>query len=242
MKKLFLLLVPALAFAMTSCEIDNYEAPNAEVHGFFVDSKDGSYVGTDIENGNQITVYEQGFASESAQTWRVTNTGEYTNKMVFAATYRVAFSNTNFYPYTGDEEWVVKKGKNERNFEVTPFLRVVNPQITKNGSVITATFKIEKGNASDAGITLNEVRLFAWSDKWVGNQLKFDITDENAYKVFDGAEVDPNETYTLTIDTNDYPGYFPYAMNYYFRIGVQAKGSGYGTIRHNYSPLVKIAR
>ena len=59
MKKLFLLLIPALAVAMTSCEIDNYDAPNAEVHGYFVDSKDNTtLVGTDIQNGNQITVYE----------------------------------------------------------------------------------------------------------------------------------------------------------------------------------------
>lgn len=238
MKKLFLLLVPALAFAMTSCEIDNYDAPNAEVHGFFVDSKDNTtLVGTDIQNGNQITVYEQGFASEGAQTWRITNTGEYTNKMVFAAKYRVAFSNTNFYPYEGDEMWDVKPGKNERNFVVTPFLRVINPTITANNGVVTAKFKVEQGK-NDPAISLKEVRLFAWSDKWVGNQLKFDIKGSAVQSV--NGPVDSSVEYTLTINTKDYPDFFPYNMNYYFRIGVQAKGSGYGTIRHNYSPLVKI--
>lgn len=238
MKKLFLLLVPALAFAMTSCEIDNYDAPNAEVHGYFLDSKDNTtLIGTDIQNGNQITVYEQGFASESAQTWRITNTGEYTNKMVFAAKYRVAFSNTNFYPYEGDEMWEVKPGKNERNFVVTPFLRVVNPTITANGRTVTAKFKVEQGKA-DSAISLKEVRLFAWSDKWVGNQLKFDVKG-SAMETVNGA-VDPNKEYTLTINLDDYPDYFPYKDTYYFRIGAQASGSGYGTIRHNYSPLVKI--
>ena len=44
MKKI-LLLISCCLFALTSCEIDNYEAPNASIHGSIIDGKTGELVG-----------------------------------------------------------------------------------------------------------------------------------------------------------------------------------------------------
>ena len=52
-----------------------------------------------MENGNAIKVREHGFTNATDQTWYITNTGEYRNNMVFAATYDVRFENGNFYPF-----------------------------------------------------------------------------------------------------------------------------------------------
>lgn len=235
-----IIFLSAIFLLLTSCEIDNYEGPNAEVHGFFYDTKDGkTLIGTDILDGNSIGVYEQGFPSESRQTWVIDNTGEYTNQRVFAATYRIEFLNTNFYPYDGDKMWTVNRGKNERDFLVTPFLRVINPTITYDASTnkIIAKCKIEAGGTD---VTLNQVRLFVFTDKWVGNRINSGIQG-TAVLNLNGETIDPNKEYTLTIDRAANMNFFQYSRNYYFRIGARANGpSSYGTIRHNYSPLVVI--
>lgn len=93
-----------------SCEIDNYEGPDAKITGRFLDSKTGEMVGTDITNGNSIGAYELGWASESRQNWVIKNSGEYTNNMVFASTYRLEFTNCNFFPFTVDN-FVIEKGR-----------------------------------------------------------------------------------------------------------------------------------
>lgn len=238
MNKIIILL--SALFVLVSCEIDNYEEPNAEVHGAFYDIKDGkTLIGTDILDGNSIGVYEQGFASESKQTWVIDNTGEYTNKRVFAATYRIEFLNTNFYPYEGEKMWTVNRGKNERDFLVTPFLRVINPSITYDAASdkIIAKCKIEAGGTD---VTINQLRLFVFTDKWVGNRINSGIQGAAVLNL-NGETIDPDKEYVLSIDRNAHLDFFKYSRNYYFRIGAQAKGpSKYGTIRHNYSPLVVI--
>lgn len=238
--KIILMLSVFFCF-FTSCEIDNYEEPNAEVHGYFYDAKDGeTLVGSDIIDGNSIGVYEQGFSSESKQTWYIDNTGEYLNKRVFAAAYRIEFINTNFYPYTGDEMWTVNKGKNERDFLVTPFIRVKDPSITYDSSAdkIIAKFKLEAGGDD---VTLNQARLFVFTDKWVGNRINSGIQGSAVINPR-GETIDPNKEYTLVINRSEHTDFFKYSKNYYFRIGARAQGpSKYGTIRHNYSPLVVIS-
>lgn len=238
MNKIIILL--SALFVLVSCEIDNYEEPNAEVHGAFYDIKDGkTLIGTDILDGNSIGVYEQGFASESKQIWVIDNTGEYTNKRVFAATYRIEFLNTNFYPYEGEKMWTVNRGKNERDFLVTPFLRVINPSITYDAASdkIIAKCKIEAGGTD---VTINQLRLFVFTDKWVGNRINSGIQGAAVLNL-NGETIDPDKEYVLSIDRNAHLDFFKYSRNYYFRIGAQAKGpSKYGTIRHNYSPLVVI--
>ena len=59
--------------------------------------------------------------------------------MVFAATYDVRFENCNFYPFE-IKDFVINDGDNFYDFKVTPYLRIKNPDIVKNGNVITATF------------------------------------------------------------------------------------------------------
>jgi hypothetical protein len=240
MKKIIILFSVFVFLFITSCEIDNYEEPNASVHGYFYDAKDGkTLIGTDIIDGNSIGVYEQGFKSESKQTWAIDNTGEYTNKRVFAATYRIEFLNTNFYPYEGEKMWTVKRGYNERDFLVTPFLRINNASIIYDASSdkIIAKCKIEEGGSD---VTINQIRLFVFTDKWVGNRINSGIQGASILNL-NGEQIDPNKEYTLIIDRAANKNFFQYSRNYYFRIGAQAKGpSKYGTIRHNYSPLVVI--
>jgi hypothetical protein len=239
LKHIFLIPVIISLFAI-SCEIDNYDGPNAKISGKFLDSQTGELVGTDIQQGNEIGVYEQGWQTEARQAWVVKNTGEYTNDMVFAATYRVVFTNCNFFPFTIDE-FVVKEGNNTHDFEVTPYLRIINPGITYDAATqtVNATFNLQKGGDN---VTLNQIRLYAFTDQWVGEYVKFNITDADAQKgsAVVGSTVDGTTQYTLSINVASYPNMFKYSRTYYFRIGALANVPDVGTVRRNYSPLVTI--
>ncbi|WP_321330665.1 DUF3823 domain-containing protein [uncultured Bacteroides sp.] len=237
MKKI-LIIISCCLFALTSCEIDNYDGPNASFHGSIKDAETGELVGTDIQNGSSIEVYEHGFTNPAAQYWAIKNTGEFRNDLVFAATYDIVFENGNFYPFTV-KDFVLKSGDNSHDFEVTPYIRVKNANVIKADGIITATFSLA---ASKPEVKVKEIQLFAFSDQWVGNNVKFSITGDNCKKVFSPSEeIGTSKTYTLSIDLNENSNIFKYSKNYYFRIGALADVSGVGTVRHNYAPLVVIA-
>ena len=88
MKKI-LLMISCCLLALTSCEIDNYESPNASIHGSIIDEKTGELVGMDVQDGGELKVVELGFANPQTQSWKIMNTGEYRNNLVFAACYGI---------------------------------------------------------------------------------------------------------------------------------------------------------
>lgn len=235
MKKTFPIIAGTLLLFLASCTLDNYESPDASLHGRILDTKTGELVGTDIQNGSQLMVYEEGYGENSSQTWFIMNTGEYRNNLVFPANYRVVFQNGNFYPF--EENITVKSGDNEKDFKVTPYIRVLNPSITKSGNTVTATFQLEGGKPE---VRAHDIRLFAYSDIYVGDYIKFALVGNTDKQTLDSA-IDPSTTYTLTIDVKENATFFKYTgKNYYFRIGAKAAVEGVGTVLYNYSPLVKI--
>ena len=217
MKKI-LLMISCCLFALTSCEIDNYESPNASIHGSIIDEKTGELVGMDVQDGGELKVVELGFANPQTQSWKIMNTGEYRNNLVFAATYDIRMENNNCYAFK-QEGVVVKKGDNTLDFKVTPYIRIKNPRTEKN-----------------------VLQLFAFSDMWVGNIVKFGLSGGTDKIAFDEPiAIDPAKTYTLTIDVAANQSAFKYTgKNYFFRIGAKASIPDVGTIRYNYSPLVEI--
>lgn len=236
MKKI-LLLISCCLFALTSCDVDNYDGPDASIHGSVLDEQTGELVGTDLNNGSAIKVREHGFTNPTDQTWAIMNTGEYRNELVFAATYDVRFENGNFYPFE-IKDFEVKGGDNLYDFKVIPYIRIKNTSITRNGDIITATFSLEAGKPD---VKVKEVQLFAFSDMWVGNSVKYTLnggTDKTTFNPT--AAIDPVKTYTLTIDLKANVTVLKYNKNYYFRIGALADVSGVGTVRHNYAPFVVI--
>lgn len=236
MKKI-LLFVSCFLFALTSCEVDNYDGPNASIHGSILDEQTGELVGSDMENGNAIKVREHGFTNPTDQTWYIMNTGEYRNDMVFAATYDVRFENGNFYPFEVND-FVVKPGDNTHDFKVIPYIRIKNSNIVKDGNVITATFSLEAGKQE---VKLKEIQLFAFSDMWVGNNVKLTLNGGTDKQTFSPSiAIDPTDTYTLSIDLTENADVLKYSKNYYFRIGALADVANVGTVRHNYAPLVVI--
>jgi hypothetical protein len=222
---------------LCSCEKDNMEGPNARFFGSIKDSLDGSLVETDLINGSSIDAFEQGFESPVLQRWVIMNTGEFRNNLVFANTYNFKLQNGNFFPYdvNGVE---IRKGDNQRDFQVVPYLRLRDVLINYDQATkkITATAKIRPGKP---GVNLRTVRLYAFSDQYVGEPIKFNIGGSSIQN-FTPSKTIEEETVQLTIDAGANANFLVSGREYFFRIGALADISGVGTIRHNYAPVVKI--
>ncbi len=238
-----LLIVTAVAFSVTACDMfkkDNYDGPDAQLRGSIVDDTTGDLVETDIHNGSVFRWQELG--DEWATGWNnrvIKQNGEFADLTMFSGRYKFEFNNSNFFPVTFDEV-AIKKGGNTMDVEVTPYIRVKDVNIVKDNSTIRATFKLEAG---DPRVKLKDVRLYVSTDIYVGEPFTTYNPEEEGNpdrQEFDPAkDIDPSETYTLTIDlTDEYnQNYFKYNRNYYFRVGaISANISGMGTIRRNYAP------
>ena len=246
MKKLFIITAAALVFS--SCDmfkIDNYEAPNAKLHGRVLDEVTGEPVETDVLDGSVYRWQEIGDQWVPAWNSRVIKQdGEFRDDLMFSGRYKFEFLNANFFPFAVDGEVVIKKGDNVMDVDVKPYIRVKNVRIDKDDAaqVIRATFNLEAG---DPQVRLSDVRLYGATDMYVGEPYTtFNTGGEGFSQSFSPAkEIDPSETYTLTIDlTTDYnKTYFQFQRNYYFRVGAKAANiEGMGTIRRNYAPYTVI--
>ena len=256
MKNLYFifLILGSLLFTMNSCEIDNFPLPDAQVYGAIRDSLGGGLVETDpnTTTGSVISVYELGqyAANPVRKTWLIKPSGEYRNNLVFSNEYRFDFTSCNFFPF--NKTYTVKPGENEIDFTVVPYIRIKNLSITHDAGTnkIIATFSLEPGRSS---VRLSRLRLYAWTDMYVGENIKKTLTAGTGTPVssgvpqlsFSNAVINPATVYTITIDLAANSGTdrngFGVHRNYYFRVGALASQSGVGTIRYNYAPYVVIA-
>ena len=71
-------------------------------------------------------------------------------------------TNNNFQADT--VKFDLKKGANTVDFQVTPYLRIQNPNVSWDGSKINATFSVE---VAVPGTTVSRVEICVWPDRWV---------------------------------------------------------------------------
>lgn len=241
--------------ALTSCswfELDNYDQPNAEVNGAFIDTKTGKPVpqecffttgfGSRVSKltTGYISVYELGWDYESAENWLIKYDGTYRNTKTFAGDFRMAALENNFYPVTKDNV-TFQKGVNTIDWDVTPYCRIIDPTFTIEGTMIKATFKVEYGDPSKAN-KVTKAMLCAYPDCYVGVYLNYCANDKLASSteiVADGTTV--NTLYINTADVNNYDEFKYKNRTHYLRIAVCATGNGANTkMYYNYSETASI--
>ena len=241
MKKLFYIFFSFVCLFMvfTSCQKDNFAGPNAVFYGAVKDSVGNGLVEQDLQSGSVIEAWELGFATPVAQSWLIKNNGEFRNNLVFANKYDIYMRNGNFFPYTL-KNFEIKTGDNQYNFMVVPYIRVKNCSITRDpqANKIVATFSLEAGKPI---VKVKSIRLYAFSDVYVGEYIKFTTAGATFSQTFSPTKLIDATTYTLSIDLAANSTLFKAGRNYYFRVGAMADVSGVGTIRTNYAPNVKIS-
>ncbi len=240
MKKLFYIFFSfvCLIMVVTSCQKDDLAGPNATFFGAVKDSTGNALVEQDLQTGSVIEAWELGFKTPVAQNWVIKNNGEFRNNLVFANKYDIYMRNGNFFPYTL-KNLEIKAGDNQYDFMVVPYIRVKNCSITRDQAAnkIVATFNLEAGKPI---VKVKSIRLYAFSDVYVGEYIKFTTAGTTYSLTLSPAKLIDGTTYTLSIDLAANSTLFKAGRNYYFRVGAMADVSGVGTIRTNYAPNVKI--
>jgi hypothetical protein len=214
MKKIKYILSIITVFSfLASCdltELDNLTGPDSGLFGSVLDADTGELVEQDIIRGGELQLWEQGFENVTPQTLNYKVDGTYADTQLFANTYKVIPLRTNFQPI--DTILVDIQGQTKLDLVVTPYIRILNPSITLDGTTITATFSLEQtlfGNVSKIG-------LYAGADMSVGEPVRLVRSEQDINaSVF---PLNPQETYTLTIDAaNEFD--LREGNLYFFRIG-----------------------
>ena len=172
----------------------------------------------------RFTTYEK---VEEIMFMVVKKDGTFYNGMIFSGDYKIILNRGNYVPLD-TLDMKIKPGKNYQVFEVNPYLRIIEPEISVIGRKVVAKFKLEQ-------VTSNEVyriSLFAHSHIDVSNKLNIvNRTEELNRSITDG------EAFELSINLEDYTSTLVPGKSYYFRIGAQSHGS---ETKYNYSASVQL--
>lgn len=223
----FCLIIFAAFLALASCKKDNYDAPNAGLSGKFIDEATNELVPMDIIRGTRIEFIEHGYANPQSQYMILKVDGTYANTLMFANKYTIKISEPNFIPIPDQE--IDINGQTTLDFKVTPYIRVKDVSIVKNGTKVVATFKLQQNVINN----VQKIGLYAHSDSRVGEPMRLVSTEQDI-----NAVTDPNHVYTLEIDLPSYSNQLKPGNNYYFRVGALI---AIGGSKFNYAAAVKLA-
>jgi hypothetical protein len=205
-----LLHIPLLMLALVtaSCSIDNYPAPDAQLHGTFLDIETNEPVEQDIIRGSTIEFIEHGYASQTKQTMIVKSDGTYRNNLIFANMYTITPVRGNFVPLAPQE--VNVNGETQLDFKVQPYIRVKEVKIEKSGSKVIASFKLQQ-------TVINNVRkigLYVHPEPSVGEPMRTALIEQEINGV-----IDPNKIYKLELDVAANSNVLKTGGQYFFRVG-----------------------
>lgn len=219
-------LILLLTVALCACELDNYDFPDAELSGRFLDAETGELVEQDIIRGTTIEITEQGYDPVASQYLIVKTDGTYANSLLFSNMYTVQPVRGNFIPV--DPQEVNISGETQLDFVVTPYIRVNDASVTKSGNTVVATFKLEQNVINN----IRKIGLYVHPDPEVGEPLRIAAVENDL-----NAAVDPNQEYRLELDLDANSSILMSGESYYFRIGALID---VGEARLNYAPAVRL--
>ena len=225
--KYIVILIISLS-SLVSCELDEMQGPNAGLFGSIIDDVSGALIEQDIIRGGELELREQGFENVTPQSMNYKVDGTYADSKLFANTYKVFPLQTNFHPI--DTMLVYINGQTKLDLVVSPYIRILNPEITLSDQVVTATFTLEQtgfGNVTKVG-------LYAGADANVGEPVRLVKAEKSINAPVH--PLNPSETYTITINTGAEQD-LKEGTKYFFRIGALYDAPN---ARFNYATAVEI--
>lgn len=205
MKKTSLYLLVILGMLVYSCELDNYNEPDASFFGSIIDSGTNEPIPQDIIQGAVIDYVELGFENPQIQQLRFKADGTFRNNLMFSGTYEVQPARGNFLEVP--VETIEIKGETEHTFSTLPYIRVNDVDIVLNGdgSKVIATFKLEQLVSEPVATMM----LVGDLNPSVGIGIRAATQGKNV-----NAVVDPNEVHTIELKTRGLTA----GKDYYFRV------------------------
>jgi Domain of unknown function (DUF3823_C)/Protein of unknown function (DUF3823) N-terminal domain len=228
MKRIIFFNLLAGILFLSSCELDNYAAPEMVLDGNVVDASTGEPIQTRQPDGIKIRLIEEGTANPVPFDFWAKADGTFRNTRIFAAKYKVSALQGPFEQASVAEVSLDLTKNQTLTIKAEPFVRVSNVNITKSGNGITATYKISPTSSPKK---IQRSMLICYTSP---------ILHENTSGKLSSA------TNTLTGMTNadiaareftDEIKNLQAGKTYYARVAVLAENS---LNRYNYSPIVKI--
>jgi len=240
MKNILFIILGATLFSIAACEkIDNWEEPNARLYGKVIDSYTDSNLLMD-QNDWQIRIIDRTWEKMNNsvaqfQNLAVMKDGMYNNSKLFPGTYDMIPYDGPFWP-VDTVKGVVLKDETEQNFEVTPYLQVLNFKATLVDTSLTITCTV-KAPIITGLPNLYEVKGFLSLTTFCGNSNYINIGEYNNLRK------SINKTWAAEVGTADSKDYTlgPYRLKkgytYYVRVGANVNAL---SRKYNYSPIIKV--
>src|SRR5690606_23325824 len=202
-----MLLVAAL-LAVSSCGLDNYDAPESIIYGRVV--YNGEPVGVrGTGEAVQLQLYQDGYELRNPIPVYVSQDGTFEAK-VFDGEYKLVTRDNNG-PWVNDRDTTIVnlRGAAHVDIEVTPFYTLSNVQLSLNGNNVDASFQI---NEVAGGRDIDYVMVL------VGKTMFVD--DVSYTERLDISDVSAGSTITDVIDLSNNTD-FKSGRSLYARVGLR---------------------
>ena len=205
MKAIKIYMLAILGLLLSSCELDNYDGPDAKFFGSIIDSGTNEAIPQDLIQGSVIDYVELGFENPQTQQLRFKADGTFRNNLMFSGTYEVQPVRGNFMEVP--IETIEINGDTEHNFMTLPYIRIneVNMALNADSSRLIATFKLEQLVPEP----VKSMMLVADLNPSVGVGIRTATQGANVGRV-----VDPDEEFTIELKTKS----LEKGKEYFFRV------------------------
>lgn len=203
---------------------DNYEAPNAAIHGSIIDNGMKTSVQTEQPNGIKIRLLEEKYGERlSPIDFWAKQDGTFENSTIFPGKYKVVPIEGPFFP--ADTLEVNINGTTEVNLTVTPFLTISASVLALANSAVVK-YQVARPRVGDKIIEAKSLSSAYPSVSNVINELavKHDLSG-----VSDESILSTEYTDTLT-GLNA-------GQTYYIRVAARTNNANN---KYNYSPVMEV--
>ncbi|MDR0575593.1 MAG: DUF3823 domain-containing protein [Tannerella sp.] len=215
-----------LGLCLGSCELDNYDSPDAQFFGSVIDDETDEPIRQDLIEGSRIDYVEMGFENPNIRQIRFHTDGTFRENNLFSGTYEVQALRGNFF--STEKTTIDIQGETEYHFRALPYIRIRNVDVAFDEirGMVTATFTLDQvsGNA------IASVHLITDRNPNVSNSIRSAMVSRTV-----NAVVSPERTFRLEMSTENLVS----GKDYFFRVA--ALISGIGEAKHNYSVPVRLA-
>lgn len=222
-----LLLFLFILIAMSGCEIDNYTAPSATFTGQVIDKQTKEPIQTRQPNGIQIRLIQEGYDNPVPYDFWSKNDGTFRNTKLFGGTYNVTVKDGPFHGEVTKKVTLKDGAEVSETFEVEPYARISDVNISASGNTITGSYKITMGEGTTEILKSSLIChvspiLHKNTDNLISSPVN-DLSGKNAEQI--AALSFSDQITELT------PGI------YYVRVAVEAKNV---LGRNNYSEIIRL--
>lgn len=226
-----------LSVLLTSCEIDNFEAPGSTIKGVITDAATGKPLQLEQGlTGTRIYTAELSWSDNPTPYYlAVKQDGTYVNTKMADGQYRIYPVEGPFIPLVIPEEHVDNskiiqvKGEGIADFSVEPFLRVeyVGDPVIEADNRITVKFRFTKGQSTSYFEIppFEDCQLFISPNRYVGNNNYDSKLVNSVLKSYNGKSKDQLVGETISITTKVPLGSTQGPRTYYIRIGARVSDS-----------------